>query len=186
MQLTFPHPPRRRGVSLALAFAAVACLLAACAGADVVDGGAGAAAPLVFIVVRHAEKVDDSRDPDLSASGQLRARALATQLRDTPLVAAWTSAFARTRQTALPAAHAHRLELREYDAALPAAELAAALRGAHRHGTVLVVGHSNTVPAIVAALCDCHVEPIDESVYGGRYDIAHDAGDRPRLQIGTF
>jgi broad specificity phosphatase PhoE len=164
--------------------AAAACLLAACTGTDVVD--TGAAAPLAFIVVRHAEKMDDSRDPDLSAVGRARADVLAAQLRDVPLVAAWTSPFGRTRQTGRAAAQAHGLELREYDAAMPAADLAAMLRREHHHGTVLVVGHSNTVPTIVAALCDCHVDPIDDTVYGGRYDIEHDADGRPRLRVATF
>lgn len=186
MQLPPSPAPRARGVAIALAVVATACLLAACAGTDVVDTAAGAAAPLAFIVVRHAEKVDDSRDPDLSASGQARADGLEAQLRDVPLVAAWTSAFARTRQTGLAAATAHGLQLHEYDAAMPAADLAAMLRDAHSHGTVLVVGHSNTVPGIVAALCDCHVDPIDDTIYGGRYDIEHDADGRPHLRIGAF
>lgn len=182
------RPLRGRDLAVALAAVAAAWLLAACAGAGVVDARAtaDATAPLAFIVVRHAEKVDDSRDPALSAAGEARARALAVQLRDTPLVAAWTSPFARTRQTALATAQAHGLQPREYDAALPATQLAAMLRDAHRHGTVLVVGHSNTVPAIVAALCGCPVDPIDEATYGGRYDIDHDADGRPRLRTGSF
>jgi phosphohistidine phosphatase SixA len=187
MQLpSLSPPPRGRGLAIALAFAAAACLLVACTGTDVVDTAAGAAAPLAFIVVRHAEKVDDSRDPDLSAVGQARARALAEQLRDVPLVAAWTSAFARTRQTGRATAQAHGLELREYDAAMPATDLAEMLRREHRHGTVLVVGHSNTVPDIVAALCGCEVDPIDDATYGGRYDIEHDVDGRRRLRMGTF
>lgn len=182
------RPLRGRDLAVALAVVAAACLLAACAGAGVVDARvtADATAPLAFIVVRHAEKVDDSRDPALSPAGEARARALAVQLRDTPLVAAWTSPFARTRQTALATAQAHGLQPREYDAALPAPQLAALLRDAHRDGTVLVVGHSNTVPAIVAALCGCQVDPIDDATYGGRYDIDHDADGRPRLRTGSF
>jgi broad specificity phosphatase PhoE len=166
--------------------ASAACLLVACSGAGVVESAPTATAPLAFIVVRHAEKLDESRDPELSATGHARANALATQLREVPLVAVWTSAFARTRQTGRPAADAHGLALREYDAAMPAADFAALLRREHHHGPVLVVGHSNTVPAIVAALCACEVAPIDDATYGGRYDIRHDAQGRPNLQRSTF
>ena len=176
---------RRRGAAVAMVSVAAAWLLTACAGMATGDAGP-AAAPLDFIVVRHAEKVGEGRDPDLSAAGQARVRALAAQLRDVPLVAAWTSAYARTRQTGQAVAQAHGVALREYDAAMPAVELAAMLRREHSHGTVLVVGHSNTVPDIVAALCACAVAPIDEATYGGRYDIEHDADGRPRLRIGTF
>lgn len=183
--------PRRRGAAFAvMSAAAAAWLLAACAGVATGSAGSAAAgatvAPLAFVVVRHAEKVNDSRDPDLSPAGQARARALAGQLRDAPLVAAWSSAYARTRQTGQATAQAHGLDLREYDAAMPAADLAAMLRREHRHGTVLVVGHSNTVPDIVAALCACAVAPIDEATYGGRYDIEPGADGRPHLRIGTF
>jgi phosphohistidine phosphatase SixA len=47
-----------------------------------------------------------------------------------------------------------------YDAALDAKDLASTLKQRHASGTVLVVGHSNTVPAIAAALCACVVAPL--------------------------
>ena len=59
-------------------------LLAACASRLPV-----AADTATFIVVRHAEKVDASHDPDLSAAGHARARALAERLGELPLAAAY-------------------------------------------------------------------------------------------------
>ena len=38
-------------------------------------------AAVTFIVVRHAEKVDASRDPDLSPAGHARAQALAAAMK---------------------------------------------------------------------------------------------------------
>lgn len=155
-------------------------LLAACA-TPVRDAGPE------FVVVRHAEKAsDDPRDPVLDATGERRAESLRQRLQDAPMVAAYSTPLRRTRQTARPAAVAHGLAVTDYDAELPAAELAARLRRAHPSGTVLVVGHSNTVPAIVAALCGCAVAPLDESEYGDLFRIRDDAHGQPALSRERF
>src|SRR3546814_842609 len=73
--------------------------------------------------------------------------------------------FRRTRDTAAPTASVHDLSSIASDAEAPAEAFAERLRRAHATGTVLVVGHSNTVPGIVSALCGCEVVPIDESDY---------------------
>ena len=52
--------------------------------------------------------------------------------------------------------------------------LAATLRRNHRSGTVLVVGHSNTAPAITAALCGCDVASMTEAEYGRRMTVHFD------------
>lgn len=130
------------------------------------------AATATFVVVRHAEKTnDDPRDPSLAAEGLARAERLADSLRNEPLAAVYATTYRRTQQTALPSARAHGLAVTTYDAALPAAEFAAQLRRSHPVGTVLVVGHSNTAPAIAAALCQCEVAPMDDHDYGRRLVI---------------
>ncbi|MBN8262943.1 MAG: histidine phosphatase family protein, partial [Xanthomonadales bacterium] len=127
----------------------LACsLLAACATMPRPD-----AAVASFVIVRHAEKVDASRDPDLSPAGHARATALAERLNGRDLVAIYATEFKRTGQTVAPAAAAHALPVTAYASAQPAAEFAAALKAQHPRGVVLVAGHSNTVPDIVAALC---------------------------------
>src|SRR5690606_31362275 len=76
--------------------------------------------PLVFVVVRHAERAeDDPRDPNLSAAGNARAAALAEALRDAPLVATYATEYRRTRQTAQPTADAHGLPVEAYFAGGP-------------------------------------------------------------------
>jgi broad specificity phosphatase PhoE len=128
----------------------------------------------------------DGDDPALDDAGVARAGALAHDLRDTTLTAAYATRYRRTRDTAAPAARMHGLDIVTYDAKAEAPGLAERLRQAHARGTVLVVGHSNTVPDIVSALCGCPVEPIDERVYGGRYDVAIDAAGRATLVQGRF
>lgn len=137
---------------------------------------------LRFIVVRHAEKTDDgSRDPALNAKGQTRAQALREALAGEPLQAVYATDFQRTRQTAQPAAQAHQVQTTIYDAKQPAAEFAAELRQRHAGGAVLVVGHSNTVPDLVAALCECKAPPLDETEYDRLSIIEIAAGQPPRL-----
>jgi len=138
-----------------------------------------ASAPLTFIVVRHAEKATDDREnPSLSTEGLARAEALAQRLRDVPLAAVFATEFRRTQQTAQPAATAHGLVVQAYYARGPAADIAAQWKQKHRAGTVLVVGHSNTVPDLVAALCGCTAAPMDETEYD-RVSIVRVHADRP-------
>jgi broad specificity phosphatase PhoE len=119
-----------------------------------------------FVIVRHAEKSsDDPKDPTLSDIGRARAQRLAELLAGERMTAVYATGYRRTQTTALPAAQAHGLEVLTYDAAMPAADFAARLRREHEGGTVLVVGHSNTVAAIASALCACIVAPLRDDEY---------------------
>ncbi|MBI5496465.1 MAG: histidine phosphatase family protein [Deltaproteobacteria bacterium] len=111
----------------------------------------GAAQAQVVWVVRHAEKVDEGKDPDLSAQGHLRAERLGRALRDVPLTAVYVTHLKRTRQTAAAVLARGRWE----PVTLPAGDvdgLVARIRG-HRPGEqVFVVGHSDTLPRVWSAL----------------------------------
>jgi broad specificity phosphatase PhoE len=159
-----PHPatfPWRLAAQATLAL-----LVAACAGLP------SPASHPAFVVLRHAEKLDDgTRDPGLSAEGRARAGVVAGRLRHVPLEGAWASQYLRTLQTAEPAVRARAVPVVRYDAGESPQSLAARLRAAHTGGTVLVVGHSNTVPGLVAALCACEVAPLDESQYDRWFEL---------------
>jgi broad specificity phosphatase PhoE len=110
-----------------------------------------AAAQEAVFVVRHAERADASKDPSLSEAGIARAARLATMLKDAGITGIYTTDLRRTIQTAAPLASAAGLT----PVALPAADLDALLARIHAagpHDRLLVVGHSNTVPAILRAL----------------------------------
>ena len=165
----------------------VSLLLSACLALAACTSAPAREPARVFVVVRHAEKASDgTSDPALSAIGQRHAAALAQRLRHEPLAAAYATPFRRTRQTAQPVADAHGLDVASYDAGLPPTELAARLRRDHPAGTVLVVGHSNTVPDIVGALCGCAVAPLEEDDYGDLYRIGDSASGRAKLLRETF
>jgi broad specificity phosphatase PhoE len=145
----------------------LAILLGACTTHSARDAGT------TFVLVRHAEKADDgSKDPPLSAAGEARARTLAASLEAASLRAAYATGYRRTQATAMPSAQAHALQVVTYDATRPAADFATQLRHDHHDGTVLVVGHSNTVPALAAALCGCNVAPMGEAEFDRRITIA--------------
>jgi broad specificity phosphatase PhoE len=142
---------------------------------------------ITFVLVRHAEKADDgSKDPPLSTAGAARALALATGLRDAPLRAAYATAYRRTQATAAPSASAHSLPVTTYEAKLAAGEFADKLRHDHVDGTVLVVGHSNTIPDIAAALCQCSVPPMGDGEFDRRITIRIDARGRAALQAERY
>lgn len=109
-----------------------------------------AAQPLVYLV-RHGEKLDHSNDPGLSPAGEARAQRLATMLADAGLRAVYTTPYRRTIAHAAPTAQ--RLGLAP--TVLPARDTEALLARLRAHGSdeaVLVVGHSNTVPALLRGL----------------------------------
>ena len=117
-------------------------------------------------LVRHAEKAADpgDGDPPLTEAGQARARALALTLADVPLAAVYTTDLKRTRETLAPLAAAQGLEPRVLPAA-DTARLVEALAATSAGARVLVVGHSNTLPEVLAAL---GVDGVD--VQHGDYD----------------
>jgi len=124
---------------------------------------------LVIFLVRHAEKVDASKDPELSPAGTERAAELAVVLADAGIEHVLSSDYIRTRNTAAPIAAALGLEVELYDPRdLPA--LADKLKASS--GRYLVVGHSNTTPAVVELLGGDPGTEIDEDVeYNRLYTV---------------
>lgn len=126
-------------------------------------GGPAAAqsrTPSVFLV-RHAEKAPEpASDPGLTPEGRRRASELATLLADAGIDAVWSTDYERTRATAAPLARRLGLQVRLYDPG-DLESLAERLRDGSRRS--LVVGHSNTTPALVALLGGEPGPPIDET-----------------------
>ena len=108
--------------------------------------------PTVVVVVRHAEKLgEDSRDPSLSSAGQERARKLRLMLRDMGITAVYVSDTLRAKETAEPITSSLDLVAVTYPGREVAALIDQVLKNAAGQ-TVLVVGHSNTVPEMISLL----------------------------------
>jgi phosphohistidine phosphatase SixA len=129
----------------------------------------------VFIV-RHAEKVDDSKDAELSETGRARAETLANMLRDAKIGAIYATEFKRTQQTAAPLAKALGLTVTNLPAADQAA-LVAKLRASTANS--LVVGHGNTIPDVIKALGISEPVNISESDYDNLFVVV--LGEKPCL-----
>lgn len=112
--------------------------------------------PDLIVLVRHAERASEpADDPGLTPAGEQRAQALAQALAGLRVNAIVTTQLRRTRATAAPLAQSlgvqpQVIETRRGDAAGHIQAVADAVRA--QSGVVLVVGHSNTVTAVLAAL----------------------------------
>ncbi len=144
------------------------------------------ALPSLILLVRHAEKAATPlEDPGLSEAGQRRAQQLAEALAGAGITQILTTQWQRSRDTAAPLAA--RLGLQPTVVATRrgadhAQELATVLRGLD--GVLLVVGHSNTVAATVAALGGPVLPPLCESSYGHALLLRPQDGSLIRLRYG--
>lgn len=107
-------------------------------------------------LVRHAEKTTFAPrdpDPDISDMGKRRADALAKRLKDAGITAIIVSQFKRTGETAEPLAKATGVTPEMITAGVSGGADSVAAAVMRHHGEkVLVVGHTNTIPLIIAAL----------------------------------
>ena len=116
--------------------------------------------PLLVFLVRHAEKRSEGDDPGLTEAGTQRAERLASMLRDANLTAVHSTPYNRTRHTAGPVAESFGLEVQTYD---PRHAIGMVRELQKQGGRHLIVGHSNTTPALVEGLGGNRGEPIDEA-----------------------
>jgi broad specificity phosphatase PhoE len=151
-------------------------------------GAQAADEPTVVLVTRHAERAQEpGPDPALDATGTRRAQALAAALQDAGVSTAIVTQYKRTRLTAAPLAEQQKIPVVERPVTSGqvdayAAALAQEIRASHQGRTVLVVGHSNTVPAIVAALSGKQIGAIPDERYGDVYVVTMPRGSgAPRL-----
>jgi broad specificity phosphatase PhoE len=126
------------------------------------------------ILVRHAEKATGGgKDPDLSEAGRARAVRLARMTQEADIAAVFATQFKRTQQTVGPLAEARGLSI----VPVHAGEVAALVRrilADHAGKVVLVAAHSNTVPAIIAALGGPTMAELAEDAFDDLFVITTD------------
>ena len=137
---------------------------------------AGGAQAQTVVLVRHAEKAaEPAADPGLTPEGEARSLALAEALKGARVSAVLTSPLQRTVRTAAPLAAAARVESRAVPMAggveAHVAAVAALARAAPAESTVVVVGHSNTIPLIARALGHAGAEAIPDCRYDGLWVV---------------
>jgi acetolactate decarboxylase len=150
------------------------------------------AGPLTVYVVRHAEREDNgTNDPPLSELGRARAFALADTLADVVVDAVYTTQLIRTVDTAAPLLSsrnipAHRWPVESGQAAAHVNSLAEVLCDRYSDASLLVVGHSNTVPQLVAALIGRPEAEISEREYDHLYQVRLEPGRSPEVLRARF
>src|SRR5688572_16102592 len=149
---------------------------------------AAADRPQVVVLVRHAEKSDaPPGDVTLNEAGRARAEELAIALAEARLDTIVITQFRRTRDTV--AAFSHTLNITPVvvqagnDTPSHAKAVAAAVRGG---SSVLVVGHSNTVPAIIAALGGPVMDELCDTEYSNLFTLLLIPGAPTRLVHGHY
>ena len=134
-------------------------------------------ATTTIIFVRHAEDtLLPEDDPGLSPAGQRRVAELTRQLKDADVVAGidviYSTPYRRTEETARPIAEALDLPIHSYDAADTEAIMEFILKE-HKGKIILVVGHSNTLPALIGNMgASKRVPPIAENEYDNIYIVS--------------
>ena len=144
-----------------------------------------AAQPSTVIIVRHAERAaEPAGDPVLTEAGSQRAKDLAAALSGAKITSVITTHLQRTQLTAKPIMDATGLTniVVRAGGAGHADSVAANVMRRPAGDVVLVVGHSNTVPAIIAALGGPRMPDLCDSQYSHLYILEYGA-DRsaPRL-----
>ena len=124
--------------------------------------------PTTVMVLRHAEKAGPSTDPNppLTQEGQDRADALAQLVQDAGISAIYVSQYQRTQLTAQPSSDLLQIPWVQIDHQ-NLNGLSNQILSHHGGETVLVVGHSDTVPQIVDELGG---DPLIATIDEGEFD----------------
>jgi phosphohistidine phosphatase SixA len=129
-----------------------------------------------IFLVRHAEKASTAPDTPLSPEGEKRAACLAAMLKDAGIKQIYVTDAKRTQQTAAPLAK----ELKVTPTILPAKDSNGLIKNLvyTGGGNILVVGHSDTIPFVIARIQGGTVPPIGENEYDRMFvmTIAEAAG----------
>jgi broad specificity phosphatase PhoE len=144
------------------------------------------AQPSAVIIVRHAERATaPANDPILTATRSAHAEALKATLADAGVSAVVTTHLQRTQLTAKPLADSLGLAITVVRAGSPLQahldSVAATVRRQPAGAVVLVVGHSNTVPGIIAALGGPRMADLCDSQYSSLFVLQMSASAAPRL-----
>lgn len=123
----------------------------------------------MLYLIRHAEKADASKDTELSEAGKERAEKWKAYFSDKAIAAIYTTPYKRTNATAAPLAEMLKLNIILYN---PSQLDLKAIAESHKGKSVLIVGHSNTLPNHVNKLLNTEkYSEIDESEFGTLYTI---------------
>lgn len=130
-----------------------------------------------FFVIRHAERYPGF-EGELTWYGRLRAGDLMRLLKDSGINRIYVTPFLRTWQTADSLSRLNKIDTVHYVADSTGADLIRTLRTRKDFGrTILVIGHGNTVPALLRQLGASYpAGSLPDSVCNLMFEIVNDHG----------
>ena len=133
-----------------------------------------------IVVVRHADKIDDSHDAVLSPTGEAQAKRLADVLKDLGISAIYTTQFKRTIQTATPLANSLNIKLLSYEQT-DVDGVVKEIQQKHPKEIVMVVGHRSTVPKVLKQFGASEPVALGSSEYDSLFILTLPPGQSPTL-----
>lgn len=133
------------------------------------------------VIVRHAERgTNDPADPSLSPEGQARAEALVAALDGAEIGAIYSTPYKRTQESVQPLSKRFKVPVTTRpisgkDIPAYAEQFAKEVLAKDAGKTVVIVGHSNTVPELVKAFSGRSVPAYAEDEYDRFYVIVRPA-----------
>lgn len=122
-----------------------------------------------YYFIRHAEKVDNSKNPDLSEIGLERAKTWNKIFSEINFNQIYSTDYNRTLQTVNPTAIAKKTSIKLYNPKTIAIE---SFKKETLGKKILIVGHSNSVPNFVNKIINQEIYPnIDEDTFGNLYIV---------------
>jgi broad specificity phosphatase PhoE len=133
-----------------------------------------------IVVVRHADKIDNTDDAALSPTGEAQARRLAHVLKDVGISAIYTTQFKRTIQTGAPLADLLKIKLLAYEQT-DVDGVVREIQQKQPTEVVMVVGHRSTVPKILKQFGASEPVALGSSEYDSLFILTLPPGQSPTL-----
>lgn len=127
-----------------------------------------AASTYSIYLVRHAEKIDNSKDSALTRCGKFRAKQLASLLSKTNITQVYSTHYKGTMQTARALSNQQQIAIKTYNSNYLAQ---VSLQLQQQKKNTLVVGSSETIPRLISLLTQKAVTSISEQDYQLLYQL---------------
>ncbi len=122
-----------------------------------------------YYFIRHAEKADSSKNPNLSEKGLERAQQWKILFSKIDFDGVYSTDFNRTLQTIQPIVADNNRLLKIYNPKMMDVE---AFKKETHGKTILIVGHSNTIPSMVNQIIkENRYTDIEENQFGNLYIV---------------
>lgn len=139
-----------------------------------------------YYLIRHSEKDrtnPDNLDPELNQDGLHRAIRWAEIFEPIPLDAIYSTNYERTSMTAAPTSVKKNIDIKYYEPDMNIEEFKLENEGLN----VLIVGHSNTTPALVNKLLGLEkYDAMDDTDNGSLFIVRIINGKATDIRLNTF